>query len=72
MAARFAELPNAVAAVRLAGPVAAFGAYGALVALAVAAARLGRRAAPFVDEARARVRVASRRALLPRHWRWPP
>jgi competence protein ComEC len=63
VAARAAELPHAVAAVSLPGPLAALAAYGVLVGLAVAASRIARRAAPYVDEARARVRVASRRTL---------
>ena len=63
VAARFAELPHAVAAVSLPGPIATIAAYGALAAAGLAAARAGRRAAPYVDEARARVRVASRRSV---------
>ena len=63
VAARTAELPHAVAAVSLAGPVATLIAYAALLGFGVAAMRVVRRAQPFVDEARARARVASRRTL---------
>jgi competence protein ComEC len=61
VAMRFAELPNAVAKVSLPGPAGVVVAYATLVAAGVAAARVARRARPFVDEARARARVASRR-----------
>ncbi len=63
VAARFAALPHSVASISLPGPLAAVAAYVLLVALAIAAARMGRRAVPYVDEARARARVASRRTL---------
>jgi competence protein ComEC len=63
VATRFAELPNAVVEVSLPGPIGAVLAYAALVAAGVGAARGARRARPFVDEARARARVASRRTL---------
>lgn len=63
VAARFAELPHSVAAISLPGPLAAVAAYAVLAGMAVAAARMGRRAIPYVDEARARARVASPRTL---------
>jgi competence protein ComEC len=63
VAARAAELPHAVAAVRLPGPIGTVAAYVALAAAGLAAARIARRARPFVDEARAWVRVASRRTI---------
>jgi competence protein ComEC len=64
VATRFAELPHAVAAIRLPGPVAVLAAYAVLAGIAVAGGRIGRRAAPYVDEVRARARVVSRRTLL--------
>jgi competence protein ComEC len=63
VAARSAELPHAVAAVSLPGPLGAAAAYGVLAAAGLAAARVARRSAPFADELRARVRVGSRRTL---------
>ncbi|MDQ3992990.1 MAG: ComEC/Rec2 family competence protein, partial [Actinomycetota bacterium] len=63
VAARFAELPHAVAAVTLPGPIAVGAAYAALVSAGLVAARLASRAAPFAEEVRARARVASRRKL---------
>jgi competence protein ComEC len=63
VAARFAELPHAVATVGLSGPWGVLAAYAVLAAAGFAAARVVRRAAPFADELRARARVASRRTL---------
>jgi competence protein ComEC len=63
VAARSAELPHAVAAVSLPGPLAAVAAYALLAGLGFAVYRCARRAAPFADELRARARVASRRTL---------
>jgi competence protein ComEC len=63
VASRFAELPHGVVDISLPGPLATAGAYAALAAAGIAAVRVGRRAAPFVDEARARAQVASRRTL---------
>lgn len=63
VATRFAELPHAVAPVSLPGPISAIAAYAALAALCLGAASVLRRAAPFVDEARARARVVPRRIL---------
>jgi competence protein ComEC len=64
VAARFAELPHAVAAVSLPGPIAVAAAYCVLAGLGLAAGRARLRAVPYVDEVRARTRVASRRTLL--------
>ena len=64
VAGRFAELPHAVVSVGLPGPLPTVAAYAALVAAGYAAVRAGRRAAPYVDEARARTQVASRRTLV--------
>jgi len=61
VATRFAALPHAVAPVSVPGPLAVVAAYALLTALGIAAYRGGRRAAPFADELRARVRVASLR-----------
>jgi competence protein ComEC len=61
VAARAADVPHAVAPVHLPGAVAAAAAYALLLATGWAAARLAPRAAPHLDEARARVRVASMR-----------
>ena len=63
VAARFAELPGAVAVVSLPGPAAVAAAYVALIGFGVAALRIARRGAPYADELLARSRVASRRAL---------
>lgn len=63
VATRFAALPHAVAPMSLPGPVGAVAAYALLAALGLAVHRGVRRAAPFVDELRARARVASRRTL---------
>jgi competence protein ComEC len=63
VAARAAELPHAVAAVSLPGPIALAASYAVLAALGFGAVRAARRAAPYADETRARVRVASRRTL---------
>ena len=63
VATRSAELPHAVAAVSLPGPLAVAVSYALLAALGFAAYRSMRWAAPFADELRARARVASRRKL---------
>ena len=63
VAARFAELPRAVATVGLPGLWGVLAAYAVLAAAGFAAARVVRRAAPFADEFRAWARVASRRKL---------
>ena len=63
VAARFAALPHSVASISLPGPLAVVAAYVLLAVLAIAATRIGRRALPYVDEARARARVVSRRTL---------
>jgi competence protein ComEC len=64
VAARFAELPHAVATVSLPGPLGALAAYAVFVCLALVAVRIGRRTASYADEARARARVVSRRTLV--------
>jgi competence protein ComEC len=64
VAARFAELPHAVATVSLPGPLGALAAYSVLVCAALVGVRIARRTAPYADEARARARVLSRRALV--------
>ena len=64
VAARAAALPHAVASVRLPGPGAVAAAYLLLLAAGWAAARLAPRAAPFADEARARLRVTSTRVRV--------
>ena len=63
VAPRAAELPHAVAAVGLPGPIALVASYAVLAAVCLAGLRAAPRAAPYADEARARIRVASRRTL---------
>jgi competence protein ComEC len=61
VAARAAELPHAVASVSLSGPAAVAATYAVLGVAAWLGLRTAPRAAPFLDEARARVRVTSLR-----------
>jgi competence protein ComEC len=63
VAARFAALPHAVAAISLPGPAAVAAAYAVLACAGYAAARVARRTAPYAEELRARARVVSRRTL---------